>query len=103
MRLNDRIKACEKGDAASCVWLSVAYTGTKEGYVRGLKIDLKKALHYAKRACDLGDTDGCYFAGMTLYYGDDWGKIARDKEMGERYLRRACKLGKEDVCTYFAK
>jgi len=77
------------------------YVRNKQTFVPGFKADLKKALHYAKKACDLGDEDGCYFAGMTLYYGDDWGKIERDREKGKAYIKKACKMGKADVCSYF--
>jgi len=92
---------CDRGDASACALMYSYYMQNKQTFVPGLKPSLKKALFYAQKVCALGDADGCYFTGMTLYYGDDWGKIARDKTAGEGYIKKACRLGKEDVCTYF--
>ena len=92
---------CDRGSASACALMYSYYMQNKQTFVPGLKPSLRKALFYAEKACDLGDEDGCFFAGMTLYYGDEWGKIERDREKGKVYIQKACKLGKEDVCSYF--
>lgn len=92
---------CGKNDAAACVRLYYFYISSKHSFLPGLKADRKKAVLYAEKACDLNDSDGCFAAGMEHYYGDEWGKLPRDKEKGRRFLKRACALGKEDVCSYF--
>lgn len=93
---------CEaQNDGAACSKLYYYYISAKRYYLKGLKEDKKKALYYAKKACDLNDDEGCFSAGMTLYYGDEDGSIVPDKEAGRKLLQKACDLGKEDVCTYF--
>ena len=93
-------QACQKGDGAACTQAANYLMETKQRYEAGVESGLAKALVYAKRGCALEDADGCLFAAMVLYYGDDWEKIAADKEAGRRYLKRACELGKEDICSY---
>jgi len=92
---------CDRGSASACARMYSYYMQNKQTYVPGLVPSLQKALHYAQKACALGDEDGCFFAGMTLYYGDEWGKVERDREKGKAYIQKACRLGKEDVCSYF--
>ncbi len=92
---------CDKGSASDCALMYSYYVQNKQTFLPGLTPSLKKALFYAKKACELGDADGCYFTGMTLFYGDEWGKVERNKEVGKAYIQKACHLGKEDVCTYF--
>lgn len=92
--------ACEKqNDGAACSKLYYYYISAKRYYLRGLPKDTTKALYYAKQGCELGDEDGCFSAGMMLYYGDE--QIPANKGEGRKLLKKACDLGKEDVCTYF--
>jgi len=95
-------KQCEKqNDGAACSKLYYYYISAKRYYLKTLQEDKQKALYYAKKACALDDEDGCFTAGMTLYYGDNDGNIVADRGEGKKLLRKACDLGKEDVCTFF--
>jgi len=100
-QFNETKTACDAGKGAACAKMYYYYVPTKHTYVPGITLDLHKALYYAQKACDLDDEDGCFFAGMTLYYGDEWEKIVRNKVRGKAYIEKACRLGKEDVCSYF--
>lgn len=93
---------CEvDNNADACAKLYYYYISSKRSYLKELKADKQKALYYAQKACGLGDRDGCFTAGMTLYYGDQHTGIEADKDKGRKLLKKACELGKEDVCTYF--
>ncbi len=98
---NETKAACEAGKGAACTRMYYYYVPTKYTYVPGITLDLHKALYYAQKACDFNDEEGCFSAGMILYYGDDWEKIARDETRGKAYIQKACRLGKEDACSYF--
>jgi TPR repeat protein len=91
-----KIKCEVDNDGAACSKLYY-YISSKRSFVKDLTMNKKKALYYAKRACDLNDSDGCFTAGMTLYYGDENAKIVPQRKL----LKKACHLGKDDVCTYF--
>ena len=92
---------CDNNDGAACARLYYFYISSKHSFLSGLKVDKKRALHYAQKGCHLEDEDGCFTAGMTLYYGDKIAGILPDREQGRKYLKRSCELGKEDVCTFF--
>jgi len=92
---------CEAGNGAACARMYYYYVPTRHTFVPGITLDLRKALFYAQKACELNDEDGCFFSGMTLYYGDEWAKIERDRARGKAYIQKACQLGKEDVCSHF--
>ncbi len=96
-----KIQCEEQNDGVACSKLYYYYISAKRYYLKDLRQDKQKALYYAKKACDLNDEEGCFSAGMTLYYGDHDGDILPDKETGRKLLKKACDLGKEDVCTYF--
>lgn len=96
------LKQCEKEEnGAACAKLYYYFISSKRSYLADLKADKKKALYYAKKGCRLNDRDGCFTAGMTLYYGDQHAGIPADKNEGRGLLRRACELGQDDVCSYF--
>ncbi|WP_289413642.1 hypothetical protein [Sulfurovum zhangzhouensis] len=96
------LKKCEEQkNGAECAKLYYYFISSKRSYLAGLKEDKHKALYYAKMACELNDSNGCFTAGMTLYYGDEHAGIAVDKDEGRRLLKKSCDLGQDDVCTYF--
>lgn len=96
------LKKCEsENNAAACARLYYYYISSKHSYLKDLQADKQKALFYAKRACDLGDRDGCFTSGMTLYYGDRHAGIEAKKDEGRKLLKKACELGMDDVCTFF--
>ena len=96
-----KIKCEVHNDGAACSKLYYYYISSKRSFLKDLTMNKKRALYYAKRACDLNDSDGCFTAGMTLYYGDEYAKITPQKEEGRKLLKKACELGKDDICTYF--
>ena len=93
---------CEnRQDAAACTNMFYFYIPTRHTFVKGIGTDMKKALSYAKKGCDLGDEDGCFSVGMVIYYGDEREGITADKSEGRKYFKKACMLGKEDACALF--
>jgi TPR repeat protein len=96
-----KIKCEVDNDGAACSQLYYYYISSKRSFVKDLAMNKKRALYYAKKACKLDDADGCFTAGMTLYYGDQHTGIAVDKVEGRKLLKKACELGKEDICSYF--
>lgn len=98
----ETLKKCEKEEnGAACAKLYYYFISSKRSYLADLQADKQKALYYAKKACGLNDRDGCFTAGMTLYYGDQHAGIAANKDEGRRLLKKACELGQDDVCTFF--
>ena len=96
------LKKCEEQkNGAECAKLYYYFISSKRSFFKDLTMNKKRALYYAKKACDLDDADGCFTAGMTLYYGDEYAKIVPQKEQGRKLLKKACELGKDDVCSYF--
>ena len=56
---------------------------------------MKKALGYYEKACDLGDGEGCYRAGI----GYDKGSGAKKDPVKAKQLHdKACKLGFSSAC-----
>ncbi|XP_063794961.1 cytochrome c oxidase assembly factor 7 [Pseudophryne corroboree] len=78
-------KACEGKFAASCFNLSTMYL---EGSP-ALPQDMSLALHFSKRACDLGHMWGCANASRMYKLGDGVGK---DDAQAETLKRRAQEL-----------
>ena len=96
------VQKCEKeNNGAACARLYYYYISSKHSYLKDLQADKQKALFYAKKACELGDRDGCFTSGMTLYYGDIHAGIKAQKDEGRKLLKKACELGMDDVCTFF--
>ena len=96
------LKKCEEQkNGAECAKLYYYFISSKRSYLADLREDKQKALYYAKMACELNDSNGCFTAGMTLYYGDQHAGIDADKDEGKRLLRKSCDLGQDDVCSYF--
>lgn len=101
-QFEDTLKKCETdNNAAACARLYYYYISSKHSYLKDLQSDKQKALFYAKKACDLGDRDGCFTSGMTLYYGDRHAGIEVNRDEGRKLLKKACELGQDDVCTFF--
>jgi len=99
---NTSKEACEvKEDAVACVRMFYFYIPTRHTFIKGLEVNIKKALYYAKKACNLGDEDGCFSVGMLIYYGDDRNNIVANKKEGRKFFKKACDLGKEDSCALF--
>lgn len=99
---DETLKKCEtEENGAACAKLYYYFISSKRAYLADLQEDKQKALYYAKKACGLDDRDGCFTAGMTLYYGDEYAGIAADKDEGRRLLKKSCELGQDDVCSYF--
>lgn len=98
---NSSKEACEvRQDAHACTRMFYFYLPTRHTFIKGLEVNMKKALYYAKKACDLGD-DGCFSVGMIIYYGDEHENISANKEEGRTFFKKACNLGKEDACALF--
>ncbi|MFT7878986.1 MAG: hypothetical protein ABXS91_01215 [Sulfurimonas sp.] len=96
------LKKCEiQENGAACARLYYYFISSKHSYLAALQADKQKALYYAKKGCRLSDRDGCFSAGMTLYYGDRHAGITADRDEGRRLIKKACELGKDDVCTFF--
>ncbi|WP_297923666.1 hypothetical protein [uncultured Campylobacter sp.] len=47
-----------------------------------------------KKACKLGDGEGCFMFGYVAYFDDD------DKETGTRYFERSCELRFAEACYF---
>jgi TPR repeat protein len=72
-RLDDQ-RACEQGDGEACTSLAKAHD---------------EDLVLMRQACDLGDPEGCYVAGLKV--GDDREKVA--------FYEQACDGGYSQACT----
>ena len=75
---------------ASCNDLGVSYYN---GY--GVRQSYEKAFQYFKKACELGDGDGC--AGVGFAYYDGWG-VKQNYEKVFQYFKKACDLGDGNGC-----
>ncbi len=61
------------------------------GWGLGVQINNALALHYYKKALDLGCVDACRYIGQLYTYGGY--KIKKDYEKAEEYIRKGIKLG----------
>ena len=78
-------KACDGKHPAACLKLFSIYINGKGNVQK----DGKKALEYAKLACDYGDLYGCFNASRMLRIGDG---VPKDSLLSEEYRKRAEKL-----------
>ncbi|GHP30411.1 hypothetical protein VN1178_01160 [Helicobacter pylori] len=60
-----------------------------------IREDLKKAIQYYSKACDLNDKFGCSILGAMQYIGK--GVVKNEKQAMEKF-EKACKLGKQEAC-----
>ncbi|MBX7116944.1 MAG: hypothetical protein K1X64_21645, partial [Myxococcaceae bacterium] len=74
-------RGCDAGDGESC-W----------------SLGRDKETMRADRACDLGVSNGCFFAGAPLHYGEPVGDLYEAMER----LERGCELGHDTACAYLS-
>ena len=84
--------ACEQeGSAEGCYMLAESY------YIgRGASANPAKAIEYYVKACNLGETAGCYDAGEIYSKGE--GEIKADSKKAKEFYDKSCKLGTKEAC-----
>ena len=86
-------KACNLGMAKSCGYASELFKDDANIFK-----DLKKAIEFAKKGCDLNnDADGCASLGYNYKYG--YG-ITKDLTLANKYNKKACDAGSGRGCNY---
>lgn len=88
-------KSCNKGDAAGCTRLGLAYH-----LGRGVRQDYKKANELFSKSCDLEFGSGCYNLGILYTNGQG---VKQDKSMAKEYFGKACDLGDQIGCDEYKK
>jgi TPR repeat protein len=95
----DCVKQCGLGDGPSCGYAAVGYRDGKAALTK----DPAQAFAYAKKGCDLKDTDSCDTQGGLMRTGQG---TTKDVEAGVSLQTTACRSGSargcRDVGTYFA-
>ena len=74
------IKSMEK----ACGFLAKHYYSGK-----GVRQDKSKALHYFKKACDLGNAESCALAGGEYLVGEN---VAKDLKLAKSYYEKSCEM-----------
>ena len=62
----------------------------------GVRQSYKKALHYSKKACDLGSGDGCGNVGGLYYLGEG---VTQDLKSAIKFFTKACELKYGSGCA----
>jgi TPR repeat protein len=82
-------KACDGGVADACALLGNLKSKDDS--------DMKSALPYYSRGCDLKDGVSCHVIGLTLFYGLG---VSPDRAQALTAFTRACTLGYKESCAY---
>ncbi len=85
---DDCAKQCSAGHAKSCVRLSTLY---RVG-IAGLSRNAEKSMDLARRACDLGDAEGCAWLGSAYE--------KTDRAQALALYRKACAAGDPGGCFW---
>ncbi len=85
---------CRYGDARACQWLGLLGLRAKAGATT----TLIEGLYYERRACDLGNADGCDELGLAYETGNG---ISTDdpNAIAVPLYDKACKLGRAQSCA----
>ena len=84
--------SCEsESSAEGCYMLAESY------YIgRGTSANPTKALEYYSKACELGETTGCYDAGEIYAKGE--GEIKADTKKAKEFYEKSCKMNTKEAC-----
>lgn len=85
---------CEKGKATMCTKLGKMYALGKE-----IKVDYRKGLKLFKKACNMGDSEGCIYAAWT--YVSPPSGMSRDISTAKYYYGLACDLKNREGCENY--
>lgn len=85
------LKACAAGDPASCMFLASQYKYGSNGFKR----DASLYFQQNKRACALGEQQGCVEAANALIEGVG---VTKDLDAANALLTKACDAGNEMTC-----
>ncbi|KAA0259379.1 sel1 repeat family protein [Deferribacter autotrophicus] len=78
-------KNCKEGDGYACLNLAMMY---EKGNII-VKKDVKKALEFGEKSCNLGYGKGCGFLGYKYFFGKN---VKQDMKKALKYYDKACKL-----------
>lgn len=99
---------CEIGKTKSCLTLAQAYSSknrpkcipedkSPECFINNIPYDLEKGISYYKKACSLGDAEGCFGAGESL----EIDLFAKDERI--QLYQKGCKIRNHENCTFWNK
>jgi TPR repeat protein len=97
----DDVKACEGGNATSCVLVDEAYCGGTAGMRKGLKVSFtkveysQKLFEYYKKACESGNATSC---GKVGHYYSMGQVVEQDQTKALEYYKKGCDGGDVDNC-----
>lgn len=83
--LNLLLSSCDNGDRSSCHLLGDIYDFGRAG----VTVDLVRAYHFYKLACNMGDANGCF--SLAMYYEYSSNLTNKDYYAAQAYLQ-ACQL-----------
>ena len=105
--IEDGIEQARKGNNTEALQLfekACSQTKTAQGcyysgqaYAKGtiVKKDMKKALSFYTKSCELGYTDGCMSVGSDYFYGRD---VEKDLDKARIMFTKACEQGSPNGC-----
>ena len=79
---------CKEGNGFACLKIGDRY--------RTLDRDLKKALVYYIKACDIGDMEGCTNGGVVLLLKGT--PYSKDFKQARKMLGKSCEAGEDRAC-----
>jgi hypothetical protein len=99
---------CEIGKTKSCLLLANAYSSenhpkcmpedkSPECFLNNISYDQNKGLSYFKKACSLGDAEGCFGAGHSL----EGNLFAKDERI--QLYQQGCKIKTHENCSFWNK
>ena len=99
---------CEIGKTKSCLILANAYSTenhpkcmpedqSPECFINNIPYDPKKGISYFKKACSLGDAEGCFGAGESL----EIDLFAKDERI--QLYQKGCKIRAHENCSFWNK
>ncbi len=78
--------ACNNGDSDKCIKLATSY------YIDGKD---KESIELYKKACDMGNADGCMSLGKI--YADGF-IVKQNYKKAKQLYKKSCTLGNDDSC-----
>lgn len=108
---------CKSGDSKGCVWAGMSYRygdfSDMKGFEKNRKLceegltvlcntssnekrDNFKAFDFFKEACDKNNALGCYYVGLSYFYGEG---IRKDLKESFKFYNKSCENNNPNSCN----
>ncbi len=91
-------KACELNDSNGCMFLGIHLYDPMQEHGQQSQANNEKSFKADAKACELGNSVGCYNVANKYYFGHG---VQKDAKISRSYFRKACNLGHDVACDHY--